>query len=295
MSTRPSSSQPLPKTEPTSIAGQVAEARQRLAAAGIESAGLEARLLVGHLLCMDSAGMIAHGERTLSGEQAAAIRNLIGQRAAGRPIAYLLGRREFWSLPLRVDERCLIPRPETELLVERALERLPDRRARAIDLGAGSGAIILALVAERPKLEAWGSDASADALAVAADNAQRLDLTVHWFRGRWLEAVAPRPLFDIIVSNPPYVDPSDPHLEHGDLRFEPRSALVAGDGGLADLATIAGQSRARLYPGGWLLLEHGYDQSAAVRTLLAGQGFLAVASHRDPAGHERVTEGRCPG
>jgi len=285
----------LPKTESTSIAGQVAEARQRLAAAGIESAGLEARLLVGHLLCMDSAGMIAHGDRTLSGEQAAAIRNLIGQRAAGRPIAYLLGRREFWSLPLRVDERCLIPRPETELLVERALERLPDRRARAIDLGTGSGAIILALVAERPKLEAWGSDASADALAVAADNAQRLDLTVHWFRGRWLEAVAPRPLFDIIVSNPPYVDPSDPHLEHGDLRFEPRSALVAGDGGLADLATIAGQSRARLYPGGWLLLEHGYDQSAAVRALLAGQGFLAVASHRDPAGHERVTEGRCPG
>jgi release factor glutamine methyltransferase len=295
MSTRPSSSQPLPKTESTSIAGQVAEARQRLAAAGIESAGLEARLLVGHLLCMDSAGIIAHGDRTLSGEQAAAIRNLIGQRAAGRPIAYLLGRREFWSLPLRVDERCLIPRPETELLVERALERLPDRRARAIDLGTGSGAIILALVAERPKLEAWGSDASADALAVAADNAQRLDLTVHWFRGRWLEAVAPRPLFDIIVSNPPYVDPSDPHLEHGDLRFEPRSALVAGDGGLADLATIAGQSRARLYPGGWLLLEHGYDQSAAVRALLAGQGFLAVASHRDPAGHERVTEGRCPG
>jgi release factor glutamine methyltransferase len=295
MSTRPSSWQPLPKTEPTSIAGQVAEARQRLAAAGIESAGLEARLLVGHLLCMDSAGMIAHGDRTLSGEQAAAIRNLIGQRAAGRPIAYLLGRREFWSLPLRVDERCLIPRPETELLVERALERLPDRRARAIDLGTGSGAIILALVAERPNLEAWGSDASADALAVAADNAQRLDLTVHWFRGRWLEAVAPRPLFDIIVSNPPYVDPSDPHLEHGDLRFEPRSALVAGDGGLADLATIAGQARARLYPGGWLLLEHGYDQSAAVRALLAGQGFLAVSSHRDPAGHERVTEGRCPG
>jgi len=285
----------LPKTEPTSIAGQVAEARQCLAAAGIESAGLEARLLVGHLLCMDSASMIAHGDRALSVEQVAAIRHLVGLRAAGRPIAYLLGRREFWSLPLRVDERCLIPRPETELLVERALERLPDRPARAMDLGTGSGAIILALAVERPQLAAWGSDASAGALAVAADNAQRLGLTIHWFRGRWLDAVAPRPLFDIIVSNPPYVDPSDPHLEHGDLRFEPRAALVAGDGGLADLATIAGQSRARLYPGGWLLLEHGYDQSAAVRALLVQQGFLEVASHRDPAGHERVTEGRCPG
>jgi len=273
----------------------MAEARQRLAAAGIESAGLEARLLVGHLLCMDSAGMIAHGDRALSVEQATAIRNLVGQRAAGRPIAYLLGRREFWSLPLRVDERCLIPRPETELLVERALERLPDRRARALDLGTGSGAIILALVAERPQLEAWGSDASAEALAVAADNAKRLDLTVHWFRGRWLEAVAPRPLFDIIVSNPPYIDPSDPHLEQGDLRFEPRAALVAGDGGLADLATIAGQARARLCPGGWLLLEHGCDQPSAVRALLVQQGFLDVASHRDPDGHERVTEGRCPG
>nr|WP_296748101.1 peptide chain release factor N(5)-glutamine methyltransferase [Thioalkalivibrio sp.] len=295
MSTRLSNSQPLPKTEPTSIASQVAEARLRLAAVGIESAGLEARLLIGHLLCMDGAGMIAHGDRALSVEQVAAIRNLIGQRAAGRPIAYLLGGREFWSLPLRVDERCLIPRPETELLVERALERLPDRRARAIDLGTGSGAIILALVAERPQLEGWGSDASADALAVAADNAKRLDLTVHWFRGHWLEAVAQRPLFDTIVSNPPYVDPSDPHLEHGDLRFEPRAALVAGGGGLNDLATIAGQSRACLRPGGWLLLEHGHNQGPAVRTLLKQQGFLKVSSHRDPAGHERVTEGGCPG
>ncbi|MCA1790835.1 MAG: peptide chain release factor N(5)-glutamine methyltransferase [Thioalkalivibrio sp.] len=278
-----------------SIAGQVAEARQCLTAAGIESAGLEARLLVGHLLAMDSASMIAHGDRALSVEQAAAIRNLIGQRVAGRPFAYLLGRREFWSLPLRVDERCLIPRAETELLVERALERLPNRRARAIDLGTGSGAIILALLAERPQLEAWGSDASADALAVAADNAKRLDRTVHWFRGRWLEAVAPRPLFDMIVSNPPYVDPFDPHLETGDLRFEPRAALVAGDGGLADLAIIAGQSRTRLHPGGWLLLEHGYDQAPAVRALLARHGFLEVASHQDTAGHERITEGRRPG
>ena len=295
MSTRPNSSPPLPQTEPTSIAGHLAEARRRLAAAGIESAGLEARLLVGHLLGMDSAAMIAHGDRALSLDQTKAIRNLIGKRASGRPIAYLLGQREFWSLPLQVDERCLIPRPETELLVERALQRLAHDAARVIDLGTGSGAIILALVAERPQLEAWGSDASVDALAVAADNAKRLDLTVRWFQGRWLEAVAPRPLFDVIVSNPPYVDSSDPHLEHGDLRFEPRAALVAGNGGLADLAIIAGQSRARLRPGGWLLLEHGYDQAPAVRALLTRHGLLEVTSHRDPAGHERITEGRRPG
>lgn len=295
MNTRPNSSPPLPPTEPTSIAGQVAEARQRLAAAGIEAAGMEARLLVGYLLGMDSGAMIAHGDRVLSVAQIEAIRTLVRERASGRPIAYLLGQREFWSLPLQVDERCLIPRPETELLVERVLQRLPDGAARVIDLGTGSGAIILALLAERPRLEAWGSDASAEALAVAADNARRLERTVHWFRGRWLEAVAPRPLFDVIVSNPPYVDPSDPHLEHGDLRFEPRAALVAGNGGLADLVTIAGQSQASLCPGGWLLLEHGYDQAPAVRALLTRHGFLDVASHRDPAGHERITEGRWPG
>lgn len=295
MNTRPNSSPPLPKTESANIAGQLTEARQRLATAGIESAGLEARLLVGHLLGMSSAAMIAHGDRALSVAQTEAIRNLVGERVSGRPIAYLLGQREFWSLPLRVDERCLIPRPETELLVERALRRLPDGAARVIDLGTGSGAIVLALLAERPRLEAWGSDASADALAVAADNAKRLERTVHWFRGRWLEAVAPRPLFDVIVSNPPYVDPSDPHLESGDLRFEPRAALVAGDGGLADLATIAEQSHARLCSGGWLLLEHGYDQAPAVRALLARHGFLEVTSHRDPAGLERITEGRRPG
>jgi release factor glutamine methyltransferase len=285
----------LPTTEPDSIAGQLAEARRRLAAAGIEPAGLEARLLVGQLLGMDSAGLIAHGDRTLSHEQTEAIGQLVGARAAGRPIAYLLGSREFWSLPLQVDERCLIPRPETELLVERALQRIPAGPARVIDLGTGSGAIILALKAERPAMEAWGNDASAGALAVAAGNARRLDLPVHWFQGRWLEAVAPRPLFDIIVSNPPYVDPTDPHLERGDLRFEPRTALVAGDGGLGDLKAIVRQCRERLRPGGWLLLEHGFAQGQAVRSLLAEQGFADIATHRDPAGQERATEGRHPG
>jgi release factor glutamine methyltransferase len=285
----------LPTTEPDSIAGQLADARRRLAAAGIEPAGLEARLLVGQLLGMNSAALIAHGDRVLSPEQTGAIGQLVGARVAGRPIAYLLGSREFWSLPLQVDERCLIPRPETELLVERALQRIPEGPARVVDLGTGSGAIILALKVERPGIEAWGNDASAGALALAAGNARRLDLPVHWFQGRWLQAVAPRPLFDIIVSNPPYIDPADPHLERGDLRFEPRAALVAGDGGLADLKAIVRQGRKRLRPGGWLLLEHGFGQGHAVRTLFAEQGFAEIATHRDPGGQERVTEGRCPG
>jgi release factor glutamine methyltransferase len=285
----------LPTTEPDSIAGQVVEARRRLAAAGIEAAGLEARLLVGQLLGMDSAALIGHGDRVLSTEQTEAIGQLVGARVAGRPIAYLLGRREFWSLPLQVDERCLIPRPDTELLVERALQRIPGGPARVIDLGTGSGAIILALKAERPGIEAWGSDASAGAVALAAGNARRLNLPAHWFQGRWLEAVAPRPLFDIIVSNPPYIDPADPHLDRGDLRFEPRAALVAADGGLADLKSIVRQSRKRLRPGGWLLLEHGFGQGHAVRRLFAEQGFAEVATHRDPGGQERVTEGRLPG
>lgn len=291
MNTRPNNSPHSPPTEPVSIASLLAEARRRLLAAGIEAAGLEARLLVGYQLNMDAARLIAHGEDVLSDAQIGAARTLITQRVNGVPIAYLLGQREFWSLPLRIDAHCLIPRPDTELLVERALGRLPDGPARVIDLGTGSGAIILALKHEQPCIEAWASDASLGALAIATANAKDLHLNVHWLQGHWLDALAPRPCFDIIVSNPPYIDPSDPHLEQGDIRFEPRTALVAADGGLSDLAMIVRQASKRLRPGGWLLLEHGYKQASSVRRLLEEQGFTAIASHRDPAGHERVTEG----
>lgn len=295
MNTRRKSSLPLPTTDARTIDRLLAAARSRLAAAGIEQPGLEARLLVGHALRMDSAGLIAHGGRQVTDPQVDAVCAMVAQRAVGHPIAHLLGRREFWSLPLEVDQRCLIPRPETERLVERALLRIPAGPARVLDVGTGSGAIILALKAECHRLQAWGCDISAGALAVAAANATRLGLPVQWFRGRWLEAVAPRPQFDLIVSNPPYVDASDPHLQTGDLRFEPRGALVAGDSGLADLIAIAEQARARLAPGGWLLLEHGHDQGKAVRTRLARIGYLDVQSHTDLLGHERVTEGRLAG
>jgi release factor glutamine methyltransferase len=281
----------LPTTDPTTVARLLAESRARLQQAGIEQAGLETRLLVGHGLDMSGASLIAFGERAVTARQAEVARALVGARIAGQPIAYLLGRREFWSLPLRVNEHCLIPRPETELLVERALQRLPAGPTRAIDLGTGSGAIVLALKSERPQLEAWASDVGTAAIQLAATNARNLGMTVHWFCGRWLDAVAPGPWFDLIVSNPPYVAADDPHLACGDLRFEPRSALVAEDGGLADLRAIVEQSRSRLRPGGWLLLEHGREQAPAVRAFLVEAGYQDVASFTDLAGTERVTEG----
>lgn len=273
------------------MSGLLAESRERLQRARIEQPGLEARLLVKHQLENTDAELIAFGERPVTPCQAEAVRVLIAARVAGQPIAYLLGQREFWSLPLRVDAGCLIPRPETELLVERALRHLPTGPARALDLGTGSGAIALALKSERPQLQAWASDVDAGALAMAAANARRLELAVYWFRGRWLEAVASRPIFDLIVSNPPYIAADDPHLSAGDVRFEPRRALVAAEGGLADLRTIAGESLSRLRPGGWLLLEHGADQGSAVRALLLEAGCREVSSHADLAGLERVTEG----
>ena len=273
------------------MSGLLAESRERLQRAGIEQPGLEARLLVKHQLENTDAELIAFGERPVTPGQAEAVRMLIAARVAGEPIAYLLGQREFWSLSLRVDADCLIPRPETELLVERALGHLPPGPARALDLGTGSGAIALALKSERPQLQAWASDVDAGALAMAAANARRLELAVYWFRGRWLEAVASRPIFDLIVSNPPYIAADDPHLSAGDVRFEPRRALVAAEGGLADLRTIAGESLSRLRPGGWLLLEHGADQGSAVRALLREAGCREVSSHADLAGLERVTEG----
>jgi release factor glutamine methyltransferase len=294
MNTRPNSWQPLPKTDSLTIQATLAQMRKPLARAGIDAAALEARLLLGQVLGMDTVALIAHGDRAIDPEARARAFALTERRVAGQPIAYLLGQREFWSMPLQVNEHCLIPRPDTELLVALALERLPVGNPRVLDLGTGSGAIILALKRERPDLDAWGSDLSAQALAIAARNAQVLGLDVCWFQGRWLDGVRALPAFDLIVSNPPYIDPADPHLELGDLRFEPRAALVAPDHGLADLEAIAATARPRLRPGGHLLLEHGFDQAPAVRAMLDRQGFVEVRSHRDLAGHDRVTEGRSP-
>lgn len=213
------------------------------------------------------------------------------RRAAGEPIAYLTGACEFYGLEFRVTPSVLIPRPETELLVDLVLERLPGAgRARVLDLGTGSGCIAVTLAHLRPRLEVWAADASPAALEVARDNARRLDATVRLLRSDWLAALAGE-RFDLILANPPYVAAGDPHLSQGDLRFEPASALVAGEDGLNDIRRIVAAAPAHLVPGGWLLFEHGYDQGQRCRTLLAQAGFARVASWRDLAGIERVSGG----
>jgi release factor glutamine methyltransferase len=236
--------------------------------------------------------LYARPETELSAAAVAAFEALIERRRRGEPMAYILGEREFWSLRLRVSPATLIPRPETELLVELALALVTEPRARVLDLGTGSGAIALALARERPDWRITGSDRSAGALAVAEANRRALALdNVRFREGDWLSGE--RGHYHLIVANPPYVDPRDPHLAAGDLCFEPREALVASAGGLADLQIITATAPGHLLPGGWLLLEHGADQGAAVRALCA-PALEAVRSWRDLAGHERASGGRRP-
>ncbi|MBS0396960.1 MAG: peptide chain release factor N(5)-glutamine methyltransferase, partial [Proteobacteria bacterium] len=224
---------------------------------------------------------------------AAAFAALIERRAAGEPVAYLLGRRDFWTLTLEVGPAVLVPRPETELLVELALALLADRRAPAVlDLGAGSGAIGLAIASERGDAHVDLVESSAAALALAERNRARLGLANARLRaGDWYEPVAGR-RYDLIVSNPPYLAATDPHLAGPELRYEPRAALIAGATGLEALEAIAAGAAAHLVAGGAVLLEHGAEQGAPVRSLLASHGFTEVATRRDLAGHERATGGR---
>lgn len=236
--------------------------------------------------------LYARPETELTAAQERDFESLFARRLGGEPMAYILGEREFWSLTLRVSPATLIPRPETELLVELALELVTESRAEALDLGTGSGAIALALAHERPQWRVTGIDRSAAALAVAEANraAYALD-NVRLRAGDWLSGETQR--YHLIVANPPYVDPADPRLERGDVRFEPRAALVAAEQGLADLRAIAAAAPDHLLPGGWLLLEHGAAQGAAVRALCAAR-LEQVQSWRDLAGHERVSGGRLP-
>ena len=239
--------------------------------------------------------LIAWPERRLEPAQAARLESLLRRRLAGEPMAYILGRREFWGIEIEVGPATLIPRPDTELLVECALGALPaDTPLVCADLGTGSGAIAAALAHERPRWVLIAVERSPQAAAVAAGNKRRLGLgNLHPLCGDWLTAFAAGSL-DAVVSNPPYVRDDDPHLGQGDLRFEPRSALCAGADGLEAVRVIAAQARHALRPGGWLALEHGWDQGDALRRLLAGNGFASIRSHRDLAGHERVTSAVAP-
>ncbi|MBC52578.1 MAG: protein-(glutamine-N5) methyltransferase, release factor-specific [Gammaproteobacteria bacterium] len=270
--------------------------------AGSDSARLDAEVLLASVLGKARSYLFSRPEAELSDEQRRAFAALVARRAEGEPVAYLTGSRGFWTLDLAVGPAVLIPRPETELLVELALSlgvnisaRHPDRPLALADLGTGSGAIALALASEQPQWLIHATDRSEQALQVARDNARRLQLgQVRFALGDWCTALPESVRFDMIISNPPYVAAGDPHLRQGDLRFEPRSALVADARGLADLAVLCQQSRSWLYDGGYLLLEHGHEQGEDVRSLLIDAGFAEVRSERDLAGLERVTLGRMP-
>ncbi|HEY1326831.1 MAG TPA: peptide chain release factor N(5)-glutamine methyltransferase [Casimicrobiaceae bacterium] len=269
--------------------------RRALAQSGLTP--LDGQRLLGHALGRDRAWLAAHATDAIERADADRFLALARRRRDGEPLAYIIGRREFWGLDLAVTPAVLIPRPETETLVEAALARLPrGRPLRVLDLGTGSGAVALALAHERPQASVSATDASAPALAVAAHNASRLGIAnVRFLRSDWYTDVPDEGPFDAIVSNPPYVRSADPHLREGDLPFEPPSALVAGADGLQALRIIVAGARSRLARDGWLLVEHGYDQAEAVRALFADAGFRAPASLRDLAGIPRVAAGRAPG
>ena len=258
---------------------------------------LDAHLLLAHVLGQSRAWLLAHGDAVLPAAQAATFHALVARRAAGEPFAYLVGEREFHGLALAVNGAVLVPRPDTETLVEWALAllrtELRDTAEPALlDLGTGSGAIALALKSACPRARVWAGERSADALAVARANAARLALDVRFVQGDWwaaLDGVPEVPRFDLVVSNPPYIAADDPHLAA--LTHEPLAALVADDAGLADIARIATGARGRLREGGWLLFEHGWEQAAAVQAILQRAGFGDVATRADIEGRARCTGG----
>ncbi|MDD2913935.1 MAG: peptide chain release factor N(5)-glutamine methyltransferase [Gallionella sp.] len=258
----------------------------------LASARIEVQCLLQAVLQVNRAYLLTHPEQLLTSEQQESYAVLFEQRLRGEPLAYLLGEREFYGLNFRVTPATLIPRTDTELLVELALQRIPSHGAfRVLDLGTGSGAIALSIAHARPDAEVTAVDASQDALDVAQSNVQRLDLhNVRLMRSDWFTGLAGE-RFDLIVSNPPYIAAADTHLAQGDLRFEPRSALASGADGLDDIRRIVVQAQTYLNPGGWLLLEHGYDQAERVRALLQQAEFAEVFSACDLAGIERVSGG----
>ena len=256
-------------------------------------ARLEAQVLTAHALGVNRAWLLAHGDERQDSRQLSAIQTLIDRRATGEPVAYLVGEREFYGLVLRVTPDVLIPRPETETLVEAALERIPEGRpCRILDLGTGSGAVALALAVHRPDIQVTAIDVSAGALAVARSNAQDLDVkNVHFLHSDWYGRLGVKN-FDMVLANPPYVAEGDRHLSDGDLRFEPQHALRAGPDGMEAIRTIVSLAPRHLASGGWILLEHGYEQGDACRRELLKAGFREIFTLADLGGQPRVSGGR---
>lgn len=259
--------------------------------ADAQTAKLDVQLMLEHLLGVNHAWLIAHADDEIATADEAAFQSILQRRINGEPIAYILGEREFFGLPLKVTTDTLIPRPDTETLVECALVKIPEQ-AEVLDLGTGTGAIALAIADNCPDAMITAVDFSASALSVAIDNATALDIqNVTFLQSDWFDALDHQ-RFDVIVSNPPYIESDDVHLSQGDLRFEPLSALASGEDGLADIRKIVEHILVFLKPQGWLLLEHGYNQAQAVQDLMANAGLVAVETIKDLGGNDRVTMGK---
>ena len=265
----------------------------KAALTGGESPDVDASILLCHVLQCASSRLHAFPEQVLTPPQEVDFTNLVKRRLSGEPVAYLTGQRGFWSLDLAVSPATLIPRPDTETLVACALDKLT-AGMMVVDLGTGTGAIGLALASSRPDISVLAMDYSAAALTTAQKNSGQLAISLPLWRGEWTTALGTQSV-DMIVSNPPYIPASDPHLHQGDVRFEPHSALVAGEDGLDDLRIIIADAPRCLTAAGWLLVEHGYDQADAVQILFIAAGFIAVTTVQDDGGQDRVTMGRKEG
>ncbi|EKO3917073.1 peptide chain release factor N(5)-glutamine methyltransferase [Vibrio fluvialis] len=265
----------------------------QLTQSGSDSPSLDAAVLLCHALDKPRSYLLTWPDKVLDAPIQAMFDALLQRRITGEPVAYIIGEREFWSLPLKVSPSTLIPRPDTERLVEVALEKAQTLEGDILDLGTGTGAIALALASELPHRRVVGIDLRDEAQQLATDNANRLHITnVTFLQGSWFEPLSRGTKFALIVSNPPYIEENDPHLVQGDVRFEPKTALVAADNGLADIKHISDAGRDYLQNGGWLAFEHGYDQGASVRTIMRALGYQQVVTEQDYAGNDRVTLGQ---
>ncbi|ANP77275.1 peptide chain release factor N(5)-glutamine methyltransferase [Vibrio sp. 10N.222.51.C8] len=259
------------------------------------SPSIDAAVLLCHALDKPRSYLLTWPEKHLTSEQESEFNALLKRRLTGEPVAYIIGEREFWSLPLKVSPSTLIPRPDTERLVEVALDKTFGKQGAILDLGTGTGAIALALASEMPNRQVTGIDLRPEAQQLATENAQRLNITNATFlHGSWFEPLSSEGVvkFSLIVSNPPYIEKNDPHLSQGDVRFEPITALVAEEKGLADIRYISENARGFLENEGWLAFEHGYDQGLAVREIMQALGYLDVVTEKDYGGNDRVTLGR---
>lgn len=274
----------------TSLGSWLQQASQQLHQAGLDSPRHEAQCLLSHLLQKNTAFFYARPEFLLNADQLQQLNVWLQQRLEGQPLAWILGQWEFWGLPIKVSPATLIPRADTERLVELALEVCQQPDARVLDLGTGTGAVALALKKERPGWLVEAVDFKAEAVALARDNARSLKLDVKIWQSDWWQQIPPGQ-YDLLVSNPPYIHPNDPHLVQGDLRFEPVSALVGGEDGLQAYRDLLASILQRLTPGGYLLVEHGYDQADIISELFSLAGLESIQSYRDYAGQPRVTLG----